>query len=386
MRRLIVPERPDWRQKAEAVGFTFHTRDGQPYWEETGAFSFTAREIEDDLAAPAAELEAMALDLVANACRDEEILRRLGMPPAFWAEIRESWQRGDRSLCGRLDFAYDGQGPAKLVDYSADTPDALLETGVFQRLWLEEMLANGALPEGSAQFNTVHERLIEAFRAMRDGHPYALHLACLGESAEDRGTLTYLEECAEQAGATTTLLTVDEIGLTREGRFVDLENRPIGLLLKLYPWAWILHADFGRAIPGCGTQFIEPAWKAVLASAGLFPFLWKMAPKHPNLVPAYFAEETGADLGHSYVEKPLFPHGGDIRLFERGRAVGDAGAAQAGEGFIRQQKIPLADFGYGHVVIGTWMVGGAPAGLLVREDQSPVTGRLARLVPHCIEP
>jgi glutathionylspermidine synthase len=38
------------------------------------------------------------------------------------------------------------------------------------------------------------------------------------------------------------------------------------------------------------------------------------------------------------------------------------------------------------VVIGAWMVASQPAGMLIREDASPITGNLARFVPHVIEP
>lgn len=387
MRRITMTERPDWRQKAEEVGFSFHSADGRPYWDESGAFAFSLKEIEEDIEGPAAELEEMALEFVGEACRNEEILTRLAIPRAFWSEIWESWQRGDRNLYGRFDFAYDGQGPAKLLEYNADTPTALLETGVFQWLWLEELMANGKLPKGADQFNSVHDKLIEAFRNFRNGRSYALHFTCVKDSAEDRGTVTYLEECAQQAGVTTRFLHVDEIGLTKDGKFVDLDNQPIETLFKLYPWEWMMREDFGRAIPKCGTQFIEPIWKALLSNKGLLPYLWKMAPKHPNLVPAYFQDEIGADLGASYVEKPLFSReGANIRLFERGRAVGDTDGPYGEEGFIRQQKIAIPDFGHGHVILGAWMVASQPAGMLVREDKSPITGNLARFLPHFIEP
>ena len=249
------------------------------------------------------------------------------------------------------------------------------------------MIANGKLPKGADQFNSVHDKLIEAFRNFRNGRSYALHFTCVKDSEEDRGTVTYLEECAQQAGVTTRFLHVDEIGLTKDGKFVDLDNQPIETLFKLYPWEWMMREDFGRAIPKCGTQFIEPIWKALLSNKGLLPYLWKMAPKHPNLVPAYFQDEIGADLGASYVEKPLFSReGANIRLFERGRAVGDTDGPYGEEGFIRQQKIAIPDFGHGHVILGAWMVASQPAGMLVREDKSPITGNLARFLPHFIEP
>ena len=329
----------------------------------------------------------MALEFVGNACRDEEILTKLAIPQAFWPEIWKSWQRGDRNLYGRFDFAYDGQGPAKLLEYNADTPTALLETGVFQWLWLEELAAHGQLPRGADQFNSLHEKLVAAFLNLHNGRKYTLHFACLRDSDEDRATVGYLEECAQQAGIATRFLYVDEIGLTKAGKFVDLENAPIEMLFKLYPWEWMMREDFGQSIPGCGAQFIEPIWKSLLSNKGLLPYLWKMAPKHPNLVPAYFPDEEAADLGNSYVEKPLFSReGANIRLFERGRAIGDTDGPYGQEGFIRQQKVVIPDFGNGHVVLGAWVVASEPAGMLVREDKSPITGNLARFIPHFIEP
>ena len=387
MRRISVPERADWREKAEQVGFSFHSAEDRPYWDETAAFAFTLREIEEDIEAPTAELEEMALEFVGNACRDEEILTKLAIPQAFWPEIWKSWQRGDRNLYGRFDFAYDGQGPAKLLEYNADTPTALLETGVFQWLWLEELAAHGQLPRGADQFNSLHEKLVAAFLNLHNGRKYTLHFACLRDSDEDRATVGYLEECAQQAGIATRFLYVDEIGLTKAGKFVDLENAPIEMLFKLYPWEWMMREDFGQSIPGCGAQFIEPIWKSLLSNKGLLPYLWKMAPKHPNLVPAYFPDEEAADLGNSYVEKPLFSReGANIRLFERGRAIGDTDGPYGQEGFIRQQKVVIPDFGNGHVVLGAWVVASEPAGMLVREDKSPITGNLARFIPHFIEP
>ena len=46
--------------------------------------------------------------------------------------IAASWKRRDASLYGRFDLRYDGQGPAKLLEYNADTPTSLFETAVFQ--------------------------------------------------------------------------------------------------------------------------------------------------------------------------------------------------------------------------------------------------------------
>ncbi len=47
MQRLATTPRPDWRQHVERdLGFAFHTIDGQPYWDETACYAFTAAEVD----------------------------------------------------------------------------------------------------------------------------------------------------------------------------------------------------------------------------------------------------------------------------------------------------------------------------------------------------
>ena len=46
MQRIPCPERDDWRATAESIGFTFHTIDGERYWDERAYYAFTLNEIE----------------------------------------------------------------------------------------------------------------------------------------------------------------------------------------------------------------------------------------------------------------------------------------------------------------------------------------------------
>src|SRR5688500_20172567 len=82
----------------------------------------------------------MCRALVERAVADDRLLRVLKIPPAFWNWIAASWKRGDPSLYGGFDLRYDGQGPAKLLEYNADTPTAVFETAVFQWQWLEDAI------------------------------------------------------------------------------------------------------------------------------------------------------------------------------------------------------------------------------------------------------
>jgi glutathionylspermidine synthase len=76
-------------------------------------------------------IDDMCLALVATAIDDEEYLKRLKIPDAFWPLISDSWERDEGSLYGRLDLSFDGQGPPKLLEYNADTPTSIFEAAVF---------------------------------------------------------------------------------------------------------------------------------------------------------------------------------------------------------------------------------------------------------------
>ena len=138
MQRIACHERDDWRATADAAGFDFHTIDGERYWDERAYYAFTLDEIERQIEAPTGEIDAMCLELVGRAIDDETYLRRLRLPETFWPLIRDSWRRDEGSLYGRLDLSFDGRGPAKLLEYNADTPTSIFEAAVFQWTWLEQ--------------------------------------------------------------------------------------------------------------------------------------------------------------------------------------------------------------------------------------------------------
>jgi glutathionylspermidine synthase len=386
MRRFACGERPGWREIAREAGFAFHTIDGAPYWDESHAYAFTLTEIEEVIEAPSAELHALCLAFAADAVEDERILASLAIPEPVRDTVRASWRRGDPSLYGRLDFSYGGSGPAKLLEYNADTPTALYETAVFQWLWLEQGLAEGRLPAGSDQFNAVHERLIARLGEIAPSGLFAFAADTSGP--EDLGTAGYLQDCAVQAGCETILLDLGQIGLRADGAFCGPDERPFAGLFKLYPWEWAFQDAFGPAVAAAPTRFLEPPWKMVLSNKGLLAHLWAREPGHPNLLPAYFEGDPAcASLG-AFVRKPLLSReGANVEMFsaEGTRLAGEPGPYGT-EGYIRQGLAELPCFDGRRPLLGAWIVGDAPAGLCIRESEGPITGDGALFVPHLIEP
>lgn len=384
MRRIPIPQRSNLADRIAEYGFSFHAAEGVPYWDESVYYSFTLEEIERDLEAAANELAALCLDLVARIHADEEVLQKLAIPRHAWDLIAESWRGKDASLYGRFDLAYAGAGAAKLLEYNADTPTSLFETAVFQWGWLEDAMAQGRLPEHADQFNSVHDKLIARLKAIIPGTK--LHLAGMLENEEDAGFLDYLEDCAKQAGLETTLLAMADIGDTEGCGFVDLDGEKIQYLFKLYPWEWMFADAFGASPSLRKSRYVEPPWKALLSNKGILPLLWKLAPGHPNLLPAFFEDDPGkADLGAHFVRKPIYSReGANILIVDGDHVVARAGGSYGAEGYVRQALAPLRPFDGKYPVIGAWIVGDEACGIGIREDDGPITQNLSRFVPHAI--
>ena len=382
MKRVRIDERSQWRARAAESGFRFHTIDGLPYWDETAYYAFTLRQIEQDIEDPSAELHAMAMELVDEVVRSEQLMDQLAIPPAFRDWIADSWRRGEPHLYGRLDFAYDGTGPAKLYELNYDTPTSLFEASFFQWQWLEDQRNQNRLPPHADQFNAIHEALVERFGQLSAQLPPPLYFSAVGNSEEDQGTVAYLRDCAAQAGLRGEAIAIEDIGLSEDGRFTALDDTVIGSLFKLYPLEDLMTESFGQALPTSGVQLLEPAWKAILSNKGVLPLLWQRHRGHPNLLAAEF--DDGSALPAGWVRKPLFSReGANVAMH-----LAD-GSWQESEGpyngpAIRQAAHPLTSFDGGYPLVGSWIVGDQACGIGIREDDSRITRDSARFVPHAI--
>ncbi|MBC8952569.1 glutathionylspermidine synthase family protein [Xenorhabdus sp. PB62.4] len=384
MKRIGITERPDWREKAEEYGFNFHTMYGQPYWSEDAYYQFTLNQIEE-IEDATAELHQMCLQVVEKVANSEELLTKFQIPKHCWEFIRSSWVTSQPSLYSRLDLAYDGKNPPKLLENNADTPTSLYESAFFQWIWLEDQINAGNLPSDADQFNSLQEKLIDRFVQLREKHGFGLlHMACCRDTEEDRGTIQYLQDCAAEAGIPTEFLFIEDIGLGEKGQFTDLQDQVIGNLFKLYPWEFMLREMFSTKLADAGVRWLEPAWKSIISNKALLPMLWKMFPNHPNLLPAYFADERPSDMD-SYVIKPLFSReGANIRIIENGQEIASVDGPYGEEGTIVQQFHSLPKFGDSYVLVGSWLVNDQSAGICIREDRELITQDLSRFYPHII--
>ena len=385
MKRVAITERPDWQAQAEEFGFNFHTMYGERYWCEDFYYQFGLREIEL-IEEATEELHQMALKAVDRVVKSEKLLEKFQIPPQSWRFIRESWSREEPSLYGRFDFAYDGNGNLKMLEYNADTPTSLYESAFFQWLWLEDQIEAKKLPMIADQFNSIQEQLISRFGDLKTYHNIdLLHFSCCQDSDEDRGTVEYLEDCAKEAGLNTAFIYIEEIGINGDLEYTDMDDEPIEAIFKLYPWEFMLGEDFASYLDMGKTRWLEPAWKAILSNKALLPLLWEMFPDHKYLLPAYFSDDKKAKSLSAYVKKPLYSReGANVEIIKDGAVLESADGPYGIEGSIIQEYVELPVFDGSHVVLGSWIVNDTACGLSVREDHSRITQDLSRFYPHAI--
>jgi glutathionylspermidine synthase len=373
MIRRSADPRPDWAKRVESQGFVFHSSPVS-YWDESAYYEFNADQI-DALEKAANDVHGLCLEAVEHVIRTDRF-DRFQIPPDWIRYVKHSWDADEPTLYGRFDFAYDGTGPPKLLEYNADTPTALLEAAVIQWHWLEDTHPR------ADQFNSLHEKLIDAWKYLSPRIDGLLYLTALADSVEDQITVHYLRDTAVQAGLQTALLPVDKIGWDYARRlFVDLGARPIRHLFKLYPWEWLMREDFGRFILNRTTSWYEPAWKMLLSNKAILPVLWELFGGHANLLAAGF-EPTGT----SYVRKPcLGREGANIQIVFDGQEFLTTGG-EYGPPYVYQDIFPLPKHDGNFPVLGCWIVGDEACGLGIRESPDLITRNTSRFVPHLFQP
>lgn len=380
MRRIVTNKRQNWEEHAENVGFKLHTMYDKPYWNEGVYYEFTLEQVEKDLEDPSTELHEMCLQAVEHVVNREELLDKLRIPNQHWDYILNSWNtERNQNLYGRFDLAYDGRGPAKMLEYNADTPTSLYEAASYQWMWLESAKEQGILGNVD-QFNSIEDRLIKELGKYDKSKDF--YFSSFKGSDEDYLTVEYMGYCAVDAKVNPQYIAIQDICEGSDGQFRTPDGKLIEQIFMLYPWEDMLLDDYSKLLKNSVTKFVEPAWKTILSNKGILPVLWNMFEGHPNLLPAYFGDVF---LKGGYVTKPIYSReGSSVTIYKDGEVWMADDQSYVNNGMISQAYVELPVFDGNRPVIGTWIVGDECVGMGIREDENEITQDLSRFTPHVI--
>jgi glutathionylspermidine synthase len=375
MKRIQTQPRNNWQKKVESLGFGFHSTN-VPYWDESAYYEFSMEEVLK-IEKATTDLWEMCLNAVQYVI-DKDLYDQFKIPEWMIPLIEKSWNEDHPSIYGRFDLAVKN-GQIKMLEFNADTPTSLYETGIVQWFWLQDF------DKSKDQFNSVHEKLIAYWQYLKEYlYKHKLHFSCVKRSLEDLTTVEYIRDTAIQAGLDTKLILIDDIGWDSERNvFVDMEDEDIKNIFKLYPWEWLAQEEFGKNILMDNNRafWIEPPWRMILSNKAILPILWEMNPGHPLLLKSYFEKGDLVD----YAKKPILAReGANIEIVKNNETIEKTGGEYGEEGYVYQELFELPEFDGNYALVGSWIIGQEPAGMGIRENETLVTGNLSRFVPHLI--
>jgi glutathionylspermidine synthase len=385
MKRIAITPRDNWEKRVEEHGLVYHHHAlGDLYWNESAYYSFTMNEV-DTLEKATNDLHHMCLKAVDHIITKKDYAG-FKIPFKVLDLLEWSWKHEETSVYGRFDLAYKEGFPPKLLEYNADTPTTLLEASVIQWFWLQDRF-----PQND-QFNSIHERLIDRWKHIKkhlDG-AYLYFAYSPDTSGEDRMTTTYLQETAEEADISTVSTQMGQIGWDSQNtRFVDINDKPIVSIFKLYPWEWLFEEEFFDHLVKVykSSQWIEPLWKVLLSNKTILAKLWEMFPFHENLLECYRSDSFQGVVWtpEQYVKKPVYSREGcNVSIFQKDKLTCSEGPYESTD-CVYQAYTELPVFDDMHPVIGSWVIDGESAGIGIRETNKLITDNLSMFVPHLID-
>jgi glutathionylspermidine synthase len=393
-RRSNITPRLDWQSHLEIAGVSYHTNeDGSAYWDETVCYRFEKTEAET-IRDATRELQRVAMLAVDHVIRNPALItERFGLPQAYVPYLQRSWLRRDPNIVARLDLAYDPDTRAvKLIEYNADATGLVLEMNA-QAEWKRAFMPN------AKQLNSLDAKLTARYQNLHSGlTDRTLHFVSLGgkpdEENPDRGwseeefnTCLYMMKKAADAGFETHWMHIEDVQHNRIEGFIDLDYNPIKNLVKLYPWDWTIADDPEATMTEDRTRVIEPVWTTILSNKAILPILWELFPDHPNLLPTFFGDTSDLTLNESgnYFVKPITSRwGSNIRYVRDHEVIEATEGRYADKPLIYQAAGVVPQFDGQHVVIGSFVVGDQPAGIILRESESAIVRGESRVVPHYV--
>lgn len=367
MERKEIAARENYVQKIEELGFFYHP----DYWGEGCYYAFTSEEI-TALEKATQELYGMACEAVEHIISNDR-LAEMRIPVAVKDYIIQSWEKDELSVYGRFDLYFDGKD-IKLYEFNADTPTSLLESSIIQWNWKEECFPD------KDQYNSIHEGLVQSWKDIHQQNGIdRLFVACSRENEEDLWNLRYMAYTAIEAGLDVAEIDMEQL-FYQNGILHASSGEAVSHCFKLYPWEWM----FNESPEACGARlhWYEPMWKAVMSNKLILYFMYLLFPDSPYLLPTWNFLPNAV---RSYCRKPILGReGSNVRLQISQTKAEETAGDYGEEGYVFQQLQLLPDFDGHHPVIGSWVIGGEPAGIGIRETDNYITGNTSMFVPHLI--
>jgi glutathionylspermidine synthase len=353
-----------------------HSHDSSdPYWQDDVAYELSPSQV-GSLMEATSEVNKIAFK-AANHVIDNDLFDRFGIPEEWQDYVAKTWKRQDPFILGRHDFAFDGTGVPKLMEFNFGNIGDLVESSILQSNWAAE---NG----GKKQFNKIEHNLVKVWQRINKdfGIPTPLYFACDYSDPDEMETYEFLMATCHTANIPFEAVDLSNLEFDGKG-YIDLTSRKkIQSMYKSFSWEDHWDADIAQPLQNDIMAIMDPAWTAILSNKALLPIMWELEEGHPNLLPTF--NEASKFNGGSYVQKPLWGYGGQsITIVDPKDGTSTAGE-YGEEGYIYQEYQRISEFDGNTPVCGVWSIYGVPSGLSIREEKSRITTDKCKFAPHFV--
>lgn len=329
------------------------------------------------------ELHALVLIATAKVVNSDELLEKFAIDKTLWPYLRKSWNTHEPFLSGRFDLATDGK-LVKLLEYNADSAGIIAETAVVQGLWAR---TTGCLV-GRGGGDEVHGRLVEAWKRIAGNRK--VHVFVDLTEDEEIYMEKYYGRVLRDAGV--EFKEGNKIGeiTVNESEVLDKDGEKIEVIWKVWNWNTIV-SSFLSSNPQDkklsdimfhpSVTVIEPFWKIIPSNKALLAVLWEMFPNHPYLLRTSF-DLTSELASGKYVSKPISGRlGENVSIHELGGLIEGKEGHFGSNSCIFQEffALPLFDSSV-RAILGSWVVGEAGSGIIIREHESLITGYYSPII------
>ncbi|MFY9286960.1 MAG: glutathionylspermidine synthase family protein [Alphaproteobacteria bacterium] len=445
MFRVSLRERPLYSPALHSAEYASQ----RGYWQEHVGYEISESQAEQ-MRQAVSELSSMFKQAMNYVVANPEVLRQFFMHPDEYQNhcvlqlARQSWlDEGIRdTVLERLDMAWDGINPPKLLERNLGHMGLIVGTGPVQEKYIAWLRKQPGFSDANS-FGDLEEALIQSFQnvAWQMFLPRGGRVAVIAQNKtpkSDRGMLAaprLLTRWARKAGFNASRVVADTLnydqitgamvaftafGQRKSEKFADLERRifkgnisqrvfsSISIARSIQAqhaytffagdyYMYNLAQSSKNGVPpdGLKTRTMDPYWVLLAHNKALLAVLHELFPDHPNLLPTYIGTRELKDqkrifkrmYGSQGNESVIVNENNDIVNV---RNVRGGGRLWSEESYVTQAFTEAAAGSFGRYrVFNVFATQGKAAAMSVREAPGPFVGgddTKTQLLPVIVRP
>jgi glutathionylspermidine synthase len=111
----------------------------------------------------------------------------------------------------------------------------------------------------------------------------------------------------------------------------------------------------------------------------LLKYLYYLYPNSKYILPCEYRKP----ITNNYVKKPVYSReGANIKIVKNNYTLAESHGEYGEEGFLYQEYFEVPKFDNMTPIIGSWLIGGAAAGMGIRESNNLITDNTSKFCPH----